>query len=63
MMVDVVSLHPCKEWATNSTVWLSIALLMFSNVPSQSALDVTKLPLAYHSYAIAPSERLAMGKV
>ena len=29
----------------------------------QSALDVTKLPLAYHSYAIAPSERLAMGKV
>ena len=63
MMVDVVSLHPSTEWATNSTVWLSIALLMFSNVPSQSALDVTKLPLAYHSYAIAPSERLTMGKV
>ena len=40
-----------------------MALLMFSNVPVQSALDVTKLPLAYHSYAIAPSERLAMGNV
>ena len=63
MVVAVVSLHPSTECATNSTVWLSMALLMFSNVPVQSALDVTKLPLAYHSYAIAPSERLAMGNV